>query len=624
MTNFKRLVLLSIAILFAVVLVSTPFVSLVQDGSLTVANYQPASATATTDSNNTSHSIGGTVVVIPSPSTGFVDNFNPFEVGFYAPVIDLIYEPLFQINYETGNTTPWLATSYTLNHNASRLVVNIRHNVTFSNGMPLNSTDVAFSFNIMKKNPTIDLYGVWSYLSSVKTNGTYQVIFNFEKPDIALLYYILGDTYILPEPLWQNINSSELFSYADKNPIGTGPFTVTYFSPLKIILTRNPNYWQKGKPYIKTMIYEDYTTDSAALEAMVDGQATVANIVEPGLNGSFVAKNPEYNHFYLPPWDPYFVVPNDAMYPFNMSFIREAMSMAINRTEIYKKAEYGYEPPATAMINYFQTDFLNASTKSEIAKYTQYNDSAALALLKSHGYTLDSAGRLTAPNGTALPAYTMYTIGTLSDWVASGSIISSALAKIGIDVTVAPVSFPTLAGYVTSGNFQLAMYLVGYVGTSPLNILEMYDDFNKTTSSGLPDNTMFWNSSIDGWLGDYNSAISTSNTTTQYNLINKMYSILTVQMPVIPIAYNVMDDLWINSTIHGWPTSSDYYAIGAPNIQPDSEVMFINLYSSAIPVVTHPLPSYLVTLIVGLVIVVVAAVVASILYVRYKKNKRVG
>ena len=57
--------------------------------------------------DNTSHSIGGNLTVIPSPSTAFSDYFNPFGL-FYPPVVDLIYEPLYQINYITGTYTPWL------------------------------------------------------------------------------------------------------------------------------------------------------------------------------------------------------------------------------------------------------------------------------------------------------------------------------------------------------------------------------------------------------------------------------------------------------------------------------------------------------------------------------------
>ena len=158
--------------------------------SLVNKNYVASSAHySLSATDNTSHAIGGNLTVIPSPSTAFSDYFNPFGL-FYPPVVDLIYEPLYQINYITGSYTPWLATGYNLTNSGHILTVNLRHNVTFSNGMPFNSTDVVFTFKTLD-NLAIDYYGIWDYVDNVTSNGPYQRWFHHLSEDQHPSYILI-------------------------------------------------------------------------------------------------------------------------------------------------------------------------------------------------------------------------------------------------------------------------------------------------------------------------------------------------------------------------------------------------------------------------------------------------
>ena len=47
------------------------------------------------------------------------------------------------------------------------LTFTIRNGVKWNDGKPLTAADVAFTFNVMKKYPALDLNAVWSVLSSV-------------------------------------------------------------------------------------------------------------------------------------------------------------------------------------------------------------------------------------------------------------------------------------------------------------------------------------------------------------------------------------------------------------------------------------------------------------------------
>ena len=62
-----------------------------------------------------------------------------------------------------------------------------------------------------------------------------------------------------------------------------------------------------------------------------------------------MAKDPAHFHYYYATVAPVGLFFNDQQYPFSLPEFRKAISYAINRQQIYKIAEYGYEPPADAL-----------------------------------------------------------------------------------------------------------------------------------------------------------------------------------------------------------------------------------------------------------------------------------
>ena len=51
----------------------------------------------------------------------------------------------------------------------------------------------------------------------------------FSRPSFAELYYILNQTPIVPAHIWSKMKNPA--SYANTDPIGTGPFMLKSFSP---------------------------------------------------------------------------------------------------------------------------------------------------------------------------------------------------------------------------------------------------------------------------------------------------------------------------------------------------------------------------------------------------------
>ena len=66
----------------------------------------------------------------------------------------------------------------------------------------------------------------------------------FAQAEYANLF-LIGSTYILPQHVWQSVSNPA--TYADANPVGTGPYELGSFSSQKVTFKQNPYYWQKSK-----------------------------------------------------------------------------------------------------------------------------------------------------------------------------------------------------------------------------------------------------------------------------------------------------------------------------------------------------------------------------------------
>jgi peptide/nickel transport system substrate-binding protein len=141
-----------------------------------------SSSTTSPSSSSTSSAKPSGVLTIDNESGGtWTCDFNPFNLTYISYSLGNVYEPLMFVNtLQSGKITPWLATSYAWSNGNKDLTFTIRKGVKFSNGDALTPADVVYTFNLLKKNPTLDLNAVWSVLSSVTQQGSDQVLMTFK------------------------------------------------------------------------------------------------------------------------------------------------------------------------------------------------------------------------------------------------------------------------------------------------------------------------------------------------------------------------------------------------------------------------------------------------------------
>src|SRR5215470_16627865 len=129
--------------------------------SLVIAGALGVAITACSSSgSNSSGAQGKPLVVVDNAGQIFTRSFNPFvstSLGNSNSTTALVYEPLlmFNIMKPSQPPIPWLATGYQWSNGGRTLTLTIRKGVKFSDGKPMTARDVAFTFNLLRKNPSL-------------------------------------------------------------------------------------------------------------------------------------------------------------------------------------------------------------------------------------------------------------------------------------------------------------------------------------------------------------------------------------------------------------------------------------------------------------------------------------
>jgi len=119
-----------------------------------------------------------------------------------------------------------------------------------------------------------------------------------------------------------------------QHPIGTGPFKFVGFKPNEYIkVTRNPDYWKKGRPYLDGIEYTIIRNLSTAILAFVAGKfdMTFAYSVTEPLLKDVVNQMPDAICELAPIGVNRSLITNRDKPPFDNPDLRRAMALSFDR-----------------------------------------------------------------------------------------------------------------------------------------------------------------------------------------------------------------------------------------------------------------------------------------------------
>ena len=255
------------------------------------------------------------------------ESFDPLSPVRWDPVIQFVYDRLCGRN-EKGLPVPHLAVSWEANSMADRWTFKLREGVTFHDGKPFTSADVAYTFqHIFDPELESPVAAVLDIVDSeaIETPDDHTVVFNLESghADFPLL---LTDYRVrmIPEGGLDTI---------EENPIGTGPF-----KPEKVdvygtsVFVANDDYWD-GKPGVAQIEIVGISDMGARVQALLAGQINWLFSLSPEQTALFEG-NPNFTILEVPTGDWRNFIMNVNEPPFDDVRVRQALKLVVDRQEM--------------------------------------------------------------------------------------------------------------------------------------------------------------------------------------------------------------------------------------------------------------------------------------------------
>ena len=228
-----------------------------------------------------------------------------------------------------ASIVPDLASDWSWDEAGTALDFHLRQGVKWHDGKPFTAADVKCTWDALagkasekfRVNPRKSWY---RNLEEITTNGDYEVTFHLKRPQpylIALLASGQSPVYPCHVPL-RDMRS---------HPIGTGPFKFVEYKPNeRITVTRNPDYWKPGRPYLDGIEYTIIANASTRMLAFLAGKLDLIWVGIPLLR-DIRSQAPQAVCDVVMDNNSRDLIINRAVPPFDNLELRRAMALSLDR-----------------------------------------------------------------------------------------------------------------------------------------------------------------------------------------------------------------------------------------------------------------------------------------------------
>lgn len=412
-------------------------------------------------------------------SLGDPKTFNPALSQEYPSVFLYTFEGLVTRDGETGEIVPKAAESWEISDDGLTYTFTLREGLKWSDGEPLTSDDVLFTFQDVLFNEAIpassrDIFRIGQAGTLPDIEKIDDRRFRFLLPEPFAPFLANTEAWLMPahalresvETLDSEGNPEFLSTWttgtAPTEIVGNGPYRLKQFLPSqRVIFERNPFYWERDdagnqQPYIQELVWQVIESSDNQLLQFRSGGLDVIGVGAdefalmkseeergnftiheggPALGTSFITFNLNKASRDGKP----LVDPIKSKW-FNSVAFRRAVSYAIDRPTMINNIFQGLGEPQTSPIP-VQSPFY-ASPEAGIPTY-DYDPNQAREMLEQDGFQYDASGQLLDADGNRV-RFTLITNSGNKTREAIGAQIKQDLGKIGIQVDFQPISFNAL------------------------------------------------------------------------------------------------------------------------------------------------------------------------------------
>ncbi len=375
---------------------------------------------------------GGTLQVADEVDAGGFDAIKTrFMGGIGGMAANLIMERLFKMDKES-RLIPVLGLSALPSSDGKTWTISLRQGVSFHDGTPFNADAVVQHWQriLNPKNRYRNLL-LLRPITSVEKTGDYEVRFNLDHPWFsfnASLASPYGFAALIPSP------KAVEDDLQNRAPVGTGPFILKKWkSGDRLILSRNPHYWQAGKPYLDEIVLRAILDHETRYAAAVSGQVDVMITDRPNHVKS-LTENPKFTAIFREPAGAFILALNTSKPPLDDVRVRRAIAHAWDQKK-YLKASY------KNVMEYTENWYGNELSCDDTG-YLHPDLEKAKALIVEYGK----------------PVEVTYHHSATVRGRETGEILQQMVKPIGVSVTLVPTDWATIVKQVISREYDIATW----------------------------------------------------------------------------------------------------------------------------------------------------------------------
>ncbi len=402
---------------------------------------------------------------------------------------------LVRVNRSTFELEPWLADRWESSQDGLTHTLHLRSGVTWSDGQPLSSADVAFSLEVATHDPASVLAEsllVGGKAIHATTPDAQTVVLTFAATS-GLGLRLLDNLPILPKHKLESAAKAGQFASAwnTKTPpsevVGTGPFILREYQPgQRVVLDRNIRYWRRASdggalPYLDRIVLDIVPDQNAELLRLQSGVADLMQdslrpedfvstrrleqrgtltIVEVGVgeaDGLWFCLKPEAKQK-----DPRFAFVRRPEF-------RHALSHAVDREAFAREAFQGEAVPVWGLVSPGNRLWFSPN----LPRYP-YDIARAKELLKSLGLE-DRNGNGTVEDSRGAEArFTVITQRGVGAYERGTTVLRDETAKIGVVLDIVPLEYGAMIQRMLACDYEAIYMAVLTTDMDPAGNLDLW------------------------------------------------------------------------------------------------------------------------------------------------------
>jgi len=418
-------------------------------------------------------------------------------------VIEHIYNGLTRITTPDLTIEPSLAEGWEISDDGLSYMFVLRDGVTFHDGTPLKASDVKFTFERLVDPATASTSASeLASMKSIEVNDDRTVVITLTAPDAAFLTTLAQPALVIYSEAFVRANNNDISQVA----MGTGPFKfVEYVPNTRIVLEKNPDYWEEGLPYLDGIEMTIAADDTSRTAAIVSGAVDFIEYV-PLRDVDSLQQDPNLALAGETNNNIRFIGFNLTKEPFDDPLVRQAIAAVVDREAMLGPTVFGHGTPVEAL---FPATFWAA-----LPEEAQPPDiERAKALMEEAGHADGFS--------TTITSWSQYSF--LSN---AAVVLQEQLRQIGIEAELNLVENATMFDQVYSDNRTFDIAVTGESAFVDPNTL-ILPNFKTGESSNF---TSYSNEDVDALI---EQGIATTDQEERTTIYQELQKILLEDLPWI-------------------------------------------------------------------------------------------